>query len=189
MNTILDKAYEEMGIHNEENYKPIIQEIYGSVIKTNFKYCKVDFFGKNFCGELKSRDLSINDFYETMIGYNKIEEGFKKLNLYKEQNYKVYLWFAFKEGLFVWELNESNYELNGGNKQKRMGGTCNRGYDDYKEHYYIKKENMIKINDTPVWIHPLVAENTRKKYEKIRRKSSIPVGVCLLPLNKLLRKV
>lgn len=185
MNTILDKAYEEMGTMNEKIYKPIIQEIYGIVYKTAFKYCRVDFLGETFCGELKSRDVSINDFTETMIGYNKIEEGFKKLNWFKDHmpNYKVYLWFAFKEGLFVWELNETNYKLNGGDTQKRIGGTSNRGWNDYKDHYYIKKEFLVKINNTPVWIHPLVAENTRKKTEKTIWKSSIPAGVCLLPLK------
>lgn len=180
MSSQLDKAYEEMGTRNEKIYKPIIQEIYGIVNKTSYKYCRVDFLGEMFCGELKARNLSFNDFTETMIGYNKIENGFKKLDWYKDHmpNYKVYLWFAFKEGLYAWELNRKNYDLNGGDSQKRIGGTCNRGRDDYKDHYYIKKEFLTKISDTPVWIHPLVEENTKKKF-----KSSIPDGVCLLRIK------
>jgi hypothetical protein len=187
MKSELDLAYEEMGRKNENQYKPIIDGIYGQVYKTAYKYCVTDFLGENYCGELKSRDLSIDDFTETMIGYNKIEEGFKKLNWFKDHmpNYKVYLWFAFKEGLFAWELNKTNYNLNGGDKQKRIGGTYNRGYADYKDHYYIKKEFLVKKNDTPVWIHPLVAENTRKKTEKTVWKSSIPTGVCLILLRKV----
>lgn len=170
----LDKAYEEMGLRNEEQYKPIISEIYGSVIKTDYKYSRVDFLGKRFFGELKSRDLSINDFNETIVGYKKIQTGFKKLKMYK--NYKVYIWFAFKEGLFAWELNETNYELNGGDAQKKLAGTCIRGWGDYKEHYFIKKEFLQQVDDTPVWIHPLVAENSLK--------SSLPTGVCLLKIKK-----
>ena len=186
-NPELDAAYEEMGKMNEKLYKPVITEIYGLAYKTAYKYSKVDFLGETFCGELKSRDLSIDDFKETMIGYNKIEEGFKKLDWYKDHmpNYKVYFWFAFREGLFAWELNRTNYDLNGGDSQKRIGGTSNRGWSDYKDHYYIKKENLVKINDTPVWIHPVVAENTKKLAEKkiSYYKSSFPAGVCLIKIK------
>ena len=175
-NPILDKGYENMGYMNEKLYKPIISKLYGNVIKTNYRYSRVDFLGKDFCGELKSRNLSIDDFTETMIGYNKIVKGFKNIDLYKETkpNYKIYFWFSFKEGLYVWELNKENYELNGGDKQKQMGGTSNRGYRDYKEHYFIKTEFLTKIDDTPVWIDPIVIDNSYKpSYSKTE-------GVCLL---------
>ena len=163
---MLQDAYEEMGKKNENLYKPIIIDIYGIVYKTAYKFSRVDFVGETFCGELKSRDLNISDFNDTMIGYNKIVEGFKTLDWYKDHmpNYKVYFWFAFKEGLFSWELNKENYELNGGDKQKRVGGTNNRGWNDYKDHYYVKNKFLVKINDTPVWIHPKVAANSKKNY-------------------------
>jgi len=181
MNSRLDKAYEEMGRMNENQYKPIIKRLRGDVMKTEYKYCRVDFVGVDYAGELKSRDASILDYgNETMIGFNKLEEGWKKLEWYRDHipQYKVYLWFAFKEGLYEWELNEENYKLNGGDIQKRMGGTSKRGKADYKLHYYIKKEFLTKIDDTPVWIHPLVAENNRPY------KSSIPEGVCFLLKKK-----
>jgi hypothetical protein len=95
-------------------------------------------------------------------------------------NYKVYFWFAFKEGLYSWELNRNNYILNGGDSQKRIGGTMKRGIQDFKYHLYIKKEHLVKINNTPVWIHPLVLENSNKPLFK----SSIPEGVCWLKINK-----
>jgi hypothetical protein len=184
---ILDKAYEMMGLKNEEQYIPVLQEIYGTTYKTADKYSIFDFLGETFCGELKSRDLSINEYPETMIGYIKIEEGFKKLNWFKDimPNYKVYLWFAFREGLFCWELNDNNYKLNGGDTQKRISGTCNRGWNDFKEHYHIKKEFLTKISDIPVYIHPVVAENTIKLAEKKKSyyKSSLPTGVCLLKIK------
>lgn len=184
--TELDKAYEEMGKMNEKLYKPVIRKIYGAVMKTKFKYSHIDFIGESFCGELKSRDLSIKDFNETMVGYNKIEDGFKKLDWFKDHipEYKVYIWFAFREGLYVWELNQTNYEANGGDNQKRIGGTSNRGYDDFKQHYYIKTDNLVKIDDTPVWVHSLVAENSKKRLEKRNNyyESYIPKGVCLLKL-------
>jgi hypothetical protein len=174
--TELDIAYEEMGTENENRYKPIIENLYGPVRKTIFKYSVIDFVGENFSGELKSRNCSINDYNEFMIGFNKIETGFKKL----KDDYKVYIWFAFKEGLYVWELNENNYELNGGKNQIRFGGTKNRGYDDFKDHYYIKKEFLTKLDDTPVWISQKVIDNTNR----YKNPQKIPDEVCFLKLIK-----
>jgi hypothetical protein len=185
--TELDLAYEEMGLKNEKIYKPIIAEIYGIVYKTAYKYCRVDFLGEYYCGELKARDLSIEDHKETMIGYNKIEEGFKKLDWYKDHmpNYKVYLWFAFREGLFAWELNRKSFELNGGDSRKRLAGTDGRGYDDYKDHYFIDVKSLIKVNDTPVWIHPIVAENTRRQKEKKNQPQGLhPALIAMMNKNK-----
>jgi hypothetical protein len=172
MTTELDRAYEEMGEVNERLYKPIIQSIYGEVVKTSYKYSRIDFVGDRYSGELKSRNLSINTFNETMIGYNKIENGFKTLNFLS--THRVYFWFAFKEGLYVWELTQENFELNGGDSQKRMGGTSNRGRDDFKEHYYIQNKYLTKIDDTPVWVHQKVAENSNTY------NSSLKSGVCYL---------
>jgi len=171
----LDNAYEHMGFVNEKQYKPIISNIYGNVEKTSFKYNVIDFIGENYCGELKSRNLNIETFHETMIGYNKILNGFQKLNFYKKKNpnYKMYFWFAFKEGLYVWELSKENFDLNGGIQQKRFSGTNIRGYDDYKDHYYIKTELLTKIDDTPVFIDQLVDDNSYKH-------SYFKEGVCLI---------
>jgi len=171
----LDERYEHMGYMNEKQYKPIIASIYGDVKKTSNKYCTIDFIGNDYCGEIKSRNLNIDTFSDTMIGYNKIVKGFEKLNWYRKHipNYKIYFWFAFKEGLYVWELNEENYKLNGGDSKKRLGGTNKRGYDDYKDHYYIKTELLVKIDDTPVYIDQMVEDNS---YKQIFFKE----GVCLI---------
>lgn len=182
MKSELDLAYEEMGRMNEKLYKPIIQKIYGKVLKTSYKYCVIDFIGETFTGELKSRDLMMNDFKDTMIGYNKVEKGFEKLDWYKDHipTYKIFFWFAFKDGLYVWELTKDSYELNGGDTQKRWGGTSNRGRDDYKDHYYIKKEFLTKIDDTPCWVHQMVADNTLKN----KQPKSTGINPALLAMMK-----
>ena len=182
MNPELEEAYAEMGEVNENRYKPIINETYGTYLrKTRQKFCQFDFIGDNYAGELKSRNLSINDHINTMIGYNKVVAGHKKLEVNKNKmNYKVYFWFAFKEGLYSWELNKENYEANGGDSKKFMGGTTNRGYSNIKEHYNIQVKNLVKISDIPVYINPLVEANTKKR----THKSSIPEGVCFLNLLK-----
>lgn len=168
----LNRAYEEMGRVNEIKYKPIIQSIYGNVKKANFKYSRIDFYGETYILELKSRNMASTDYKDTMIGYNKVKEGFKQLD-----KYKVFFAFGFTDGLFVWELNKENYEANGGDSKKRMGGTSNRGWDDYKEHYYIDNSRLTKISDIGCFVPDLVRENTNKL------KTSLPVGVCLIKLK------
>jgi len=168
--TELDLAYEEMGRVNELIYKPIIQSLYGYVIKTDYKYAGIDFIGKNFSGELKTRDLYHNEFEDTMIGNNKIKKGFKNLlkfdNDKYDTKYRVFFWFGFKDGLYVWELTKETYELNGGDSKIKIGGTCKRGTDDYKDHYYIDIKHLVKIDDTPCWVHQLVSENSKRRVEK-----------------------
>jgi hypothetical protein len=168
--TELDQAYEEMGNVNEKLYKPIIERIYGRVLKTEYKFAGIDFIGKNFSGELKTRDLNHNTFEDTMIGNNKITKGFKNLlkfdNDKYDTKYRVFFWFGFKDGLYVWELTKEAYELNGGDTKIKIGGTCKRGKDDYKDHYYINVEHLVKIDDTPCWVHPLVDENSKRRVDK-----------------------
>jgi hypothetical protein len=186
--TALDRAYEAMGKYNEKMYMPIIKRIYGNLLKTSFKFATIDFYGVDYMLELKSRDCFSYDYKDTMFGYNKVVDAIETLDHYKDHmpHYKVYFAFAFKDGLFIWEYNSKTYEDNGGDSQKRIGGTKNRGKDDFKEHYYVKIENLTKVDDTPVWIHPAVKENTEKRLEekKNKNKSSIPDGVCFLKLIK-----
>jgi hypothetical protein len=179
MSSELDRAYEKMGLENEKLYKPIICKTLGDVIKTHYKYCMIDFLGAKFTAELKSRNLNSYDMTDTMIGYNKVNIGFEKLEHYSHHipDYKIYFLFGFKDGLFCWELNKETYKLNGGDAQKKIGGTNKRGYDDFKEHYYIKKEYLVKIDDTPCFVHPLVQENSWKP-------DTLPKGVCLLKFKK-----
>ena len=180
-NPILEKAYEAMGKYNEKRFRDDIKARLGNLIRSDFKYDTIDFYGVDYVLELKSRTCSSTDFKDTMFGYNKIIRARETLDHYKDHipNYKVYFAFAFTDGLFIWEYNSKTYEDNGGDTQKRMGGTDNRGYNDFKEHYYVWVENLEKISDKPVWIHPAVQENTDKKF----KKSSIPDGVCFLKLK------
>ena len=188
-NPKVEKAYYEMGIENEKKYKPVIENLLGYVVKTSYKFCIIDFYGYNYRLELKSRSCSSTQYKDTMIGYNKYEEG---LRLLKEKrlttpDYKLYFAFAFTDGLFIWELTEENFIANGGESQVREGGTDKRGYDDYKIHLYIFMENLKKIDETPCYVNHIVAETTGFKttgFKTTGFKSSIPEGVCLLKMKK-----
>jgi hypothetical protein len=177
--TELNKAYEKMGRLNEELYKPIIQEALGKVVKTEFKYARIDFYGVDYMGELKSRDCWLYSFDTQMIGYNKIVEGFRVLEWYENHmpNYKVYMFFGLKDGLYSWELTKENYELNGGDSKKKLGGTSKRGRDDFKEHYYIQSKYLKKVSDVGCIVPKEVSDNN-KQYSY----SSLPKGVCLLKI-------
>ena len=177
--TELDKAYAEMGRINENTYEPIMTQLYGEISKGKNEFDSIDFYGKDFMIELKSRCCNSTDFKDTMFGYNKIVRADNTLAK-KAKDYKVYFAFAFTDGLFIWQYNSNTYQENGGDNQKRIGGTSNRGKDDYKEHYYVLIKNLKKVNDTSVWIHPIVKANTNKP----KFTSNIPSGVCLLTFKK-----
>lgn len=172
--TELDRAYAMMGARNEKTYLPIITKKYGICYKTASKWDQKDFLGESWCAELKSRDMSVFEKPDTMIGYNKVVEGFRQINWLDHLNYRVYFLFAFEEGLYEWELTKENYEKNGGDSMIRFAGTKNRGWNDYKKHYHIKREYLVKIDDTPVYVDPLVKANSNKK---------LPRGVCYIKLN------
>ena len=180
LDPVLEKAYSSMGKYNEKMYFDIIKDHFGYLIKSESDYDVIDFYGADFMVELKSRCCSSTDFKDTMFGYNKIVRANETLDHYRHHipHYKVYFAFAFTDGLFIWEYNQKNYEDNGGDSQIRIGGTANRGYKDYKDHYYIFVKNLTKISDKPVWIHPAVKANK----ENINKKSSIPDEVCFLKL-------
>ena len=177
---VLEKAYGAMGKYNEKMYFDTIKDHFGNLIKSESDYDVIDFYGETYMLELKSRVCSSTDYIDTMIGYNKVVRARQTLEHYSHHmpHYKVYFAFAFTDGLFVWEFNEENYNTNGGDSQKRIGGTNKRGWNDYKDHLYIFVDKLTKISDKPVWIHPLVLENKNKE----KYKKTIPDGVCFLKL-------
>jgi hypothetical protein len=188
-NPELDSAYSAMGKYNEKRFKSVIEAEFGKCIQSGNEYEVIDFYGEDYILELKSRCCSSTDYIDTMFGYNKIVEANKKLaNASPLRNdYKVYFAFAFTDGLFVWEYNSKTYEENGGDTQRRIGGTDSRDWEDYKEHYYVFVKNLRKISDKPVWIHPKVLENLNKKLEEKKQKSfksKIPDEICFLKLMK-----
>lgn len=170
-----DEAFTDMGMKNEELYRPILEAYFNAPLKRfNDNYSVLDFYSYNFRVELKSRTNSINAFDTTYIGHNKVHKAFETLKEKKIKNpkYKCWFAFAFPEGLYLWEINEENYKKNGGDSMIKYRGTNNRGFEDYKNHLLIKVENLIKISDVPCYINPKVLE--------VKKKPSIPDGICWL---------
>jgi hypothetical protein len=87
--------------------------------------------------ELKSRRNTKEQYYDTMIGHNKILNGFNHI----KNGYKVYLAFQFTNGLFYCQLSKDTY-----NKSSiRKGGRTDRGSFEINEYCYMPTDLLTKI--------------------------------------------
>ena len=86
--------------------------------------------------ELKSRRVFKNNYYDTMVGFNKIQEGLIKI----KQGYKIYFVFSFKDVICYHELKNDIKE-----KWIRNGGRKDRGKEEIKQYYYIPTHLLINI--------------------------------------------
>lgn len=166
------QAYTEMGKRNEQIYQPILEEYFNTKLtKDAYEYARIDFYNNNFKIELKSKTFSSTDKKDLKIGLNKIEYLRKHLNKNKNNpNYKCYVAVGYTDGFFLWEFNENNYQKNGGDTQIEPK---EKGTDDWdnKDHYIIKCQNLIKINNTPCYIPDI-----------LKKKDTFNLGKCLLKL-------
>jgi hypothetical protein len=95
------------GKNNEEYYKPMIEKDIKDELKNNDKFNLFDFENLQFKIELKTREVNIQKYKTTIIGYDKIEKGLEFINLGK----RVIFYFGFKEdGLYKFELDDTNYK-------------------------------------------------------------------------------
>jgi hypothetical protein len=92
---------------NEDFYKPIIEKDIKEQLKNNNTYNLFDFENFNFKIELKTREVTLDKYKTTIVGYDKIEKGLEYIN----EGLRVIFYFGFKEsGLYKFELNNENYK-------------------------------------------------------------------------------
>jgi hypothetical protein len=92
---------------NEDFYKPIIEKDIKEQLKNNNTYNLFDFENSNFKIELKTREVTLDKYKTTIVGYDKIEKGLEYIN----EGLRVIFYFGFKEsGLYKFELNDENYK-------------------------------------------------------------------------------
>jgi len=95
------------GKMNEDFYKPIIEKDIKEQLKNNNTYNLFDFENSNFKIELKTREVTLDKYKTTIVGYDKIEKGLEYIN----EGLRVIFYFGFKEsGLYKFELNDENYK-------------------------------------------------------------------------------
>jgi len=95
------------GKMNEEFYKPIIEKDIKEQLKYNNTFNLFDFENFQFKIELKTREVTLDKYKTTIVGYDKIEKGLE----YIDKGLRVIFYFGFKEsGLYKFELNNENYK-------------------------------------------------------------------------------
>lgn len=181
----LGEFYHQMGKDNEELYKPHIESIIGECKRTIHKYALVDFYNDKCYAELKSRDCWSYNYEKTMIGFNKVINGFKMM---ESKKIRVFFFFAFHDGLYYWELTRDNYNKNGGDDEIARAGTFHRGEADFKDHYFIKMHFLTKVcsigSEVPldVCLNNIEFRETHKP--KFYKKDSYSGVGCLLKFKK-----
>ncbi len=102
--------------------------------------------------ELKSRRNRVDDFWDTMIGENKLIEARKMM----EKGYKVYFFFLFtsKKGdereLYFFDSEKCRYGLyhnKGLNCTLKDAGTTRRGKREIKKHLFIPHKLLHNVKD------------------------------------------
>jgi len=87
--------------------------------------------------ELKSRRCMRYTFSETMVGHNKI------LYIKEHPNRNYYFVFSFTDGLYYIKYNEELFNT----FRVQVGGRCDRGEPEYKDHIYIPVEYLLYIGN------------------------------------------
>lgn len=102
--------------------------------------------------ELKSRRKKVDDFWDTMIGENKLIEARKMM----DKGYKVYFFFLFtgkmgnEKELYFFDSEKCRYALyrnKGLNCRLDNGGTTRRGKKEEKMHLYIPHKLLHNVKD------------------------------------------
>ena len=130
------------GKMNEEFYKPIIEKDIKEQLKNNSNFNLFDFENFQFKIELKTREVTLDKYKTTIVGYDKIEKGLE----YIEEGLRVIFYFGFKEsGLYKFELNNENY------KELKLSNIGCRFRESKKLHIEIPVEILEFVSSmTPI---------------------------------------
>ena len=131
----------EFGAQNELIVLAKLKDYFKSqdINKTELKMDTFDFVDRTnkTIFELKSRRIFKNQYYDVMIGYNKILDGLKHI----DNGYRVILCWNFKDKLCFHELTKENF-----NKSwLKIGGRYDRGKDETNMCYFVPTKEMIDI--------------------------------------------
>jgi len=132
----------KFGSANEKKLLEVFRQYFKSdtINKTTDCYDQYDYIDtKNkIIIELKSRRIRKLQYPDTMIGLNKITEGFKHI----KNGYTVYLCWSYTDGLSFYELTKDTYNTN----WERMGGRWDRGINERCMCCFIPTNIMTDIN-------------------------------------------
>jgi len=128
----IKKADLKFGLSSEEKMLFRIREIFGKDIERTGLYDIFDYENKTYQIELKTRRCKSTDYYDIMIGLNKLE-----IAETTENKKSIFLW-KMNDGLYMWEFNKNQYTI-------RMGGTNRRGRNERKYCGFVPMKYLIKV--------------------------------------------
>ena len=134
----MNKRYQQdvlMGEENETKFMNFMNSHQNIKLKKfKDKYSELDFRYENRLLELKSRNISHNQFPSTIVGYNKIKKA------QRAKKFKTEFYFLFTDGLYSWNYNEDEILC------VMDAVRTDRGRYEVKEHAYISIKNLKLIN-------------------------------------------
>jgi len=150
INPLTDKFFVQ-GKKSEDSNLQLFRNIIDPTLnKANSDYALLDYIGKDYMVELKTRNNTYNKYPTTIFGANKIEEGFKQIANGK----RVIFAFSFTDGVYIWELTRQGYDDMNGDNMIEIAGTTNRGFNDYKQHFVLPIRYLSMI-----WKNPIERKN------------------------------
>lgn len=126
----------KFGLEAEDRVFNLLKEKINKNIIQTPQFHTFDYFDAlaNKYYELKTRRCSHNQYPDTMVGANKLKYA-------KENPHNEYIFiFNFTDGLYYHNWSKDKlYDI-------KIGGRYDRGRPELKDYFYIKKDDLIKIN-------------------------------------------
>lgn len=150
MEDTANESYITMGEMNEKRYHEFILKRFEGVKSTRYtdRFNTYDWESNEYKVELKSRNNSYSYYSTTMIGYNKVHEGLRD-----RSGKRYFFLFAFLDGLYEWELTQTNFDAIGGMDAVKTAydtkhGTnkTNSTFNRSKRHLYIPITTLKNIS-------------------------------------------
>ena len=123
----------DMGEKGEVNSQKLLEDMFGELERTKYKYDRFDFTNDKCIIELKTRSCKHNAFDRDgglMFNYSKIEKYEKS-----KDKRKVYFAFNCIDGLYYWEYTKEGYT-------RGMGGRKDRGCIEIREMAKVLSKDM-----------------------------------------------
>ena len=128
------------GDKQEDKIKPILESHFKIKLNKTKGFATFDYIDndENLFIELKSRRAKKYQYPDTMIGLNKVNEGFEKMKKGK----KIYFFFSFRDQLCYYMLDNDTFNL----KWIRAGGRKDRGINEIKSYVFIPVKYLTDVD-------------------------------------------
>jgi hypothetical protein len=127
----------QQGLEKEKIIKPVLEKYFNIALEEQGRFDLFDFSSTNAFFELKSRNNKKLKYPTTMVGYNKVKEGFKLI----EQGKEIYFVFNFTDTLSYYKL-DNTFSID----WVKLGGRQDRGFNEQNNYVFIPVDKLKDIN-------------------------------------------